>query len=165
MRKVLLTIYVLAVFTVASCRPAVTPMPIAPSPSFSPLSPLSTPLAPQVVPAATHQTPSSPASAPAATSGIHLAATIGPTCPGPERPGQVCTRPYEGLFIVTDKAGAEVARATTDQNGEATIDLLPGTYTIAPTVEGKLPLAAATTVTVLSGQYAEVSLGLDSGIR
>jgi hypothetical protein len=83
----------------------------------------------------------------------------------PERPGEVCTKPYQGLFVVTDRAGAEVSRATTDQNGEATIDLLPGDYTISPKVEGKLPLAVATTVTVLPGQYVEVSIELDSGIR
>ena len=164
MRKVFFAICVLVVF-MASCRPAATPLPITPSPSSSPLSPLPTPIAPQVVPAATRQVPASPEGTPAATSGIHLTATIGPTCPGPERPGQVCTKPYEGLFIVTDKAGAEVARAATDQTGQATIDLPPGDYTIGHKVEGKLPSAAATTVTVLPGQYVEVSIGLDSGIR
>ena len=98
-------------------------------------------------------------------SGIHLTATIGPTCPGPERPGQVCTQPYQGLFVVTSNTGAEVTRATTDQDGKATIDLPPGNYTITPKVEGRLPSGAPTAVTVLSGQYVEVSIELDSGIR
>jgi hypothetical protein len=100
-----------------------------------------------------------------AASGIHLTATIGPTCPGPERPGQVCTQPYEGLFVVTNSAGTEVARATTDQNGKATIDLPPGDYTITPRVEGRFPSGAPATVTVISGQYVEASIELDSGIR
>jgi hypothetical protein len=90
---------------------------------------------------------------------------IRPTCPGPERPGQICTQPYQGLFIVTNNAGAEAARATTDQDGKATIDLPPGNYTITPKVEGRFPSGAPAAVTVLSGQYVEVSIELDSGLR
>ena len=98
-------------------------------------------------------------------SGVRLTATIRPTCPGPERPGQICTQPYQGLFIVTNNAGAEAARATTDQDGKATIDLPPGNYTITPKVEGRFPSGAPAAVTVLFGQYVEVSIELDSGIR
>ncbi len=164
MRKVFFTICVLVIF-MASCRPAATPLPITPGSSSNPMSPLPTLVAPQVAPEATREMPSSPESTPAATSGIHLTATIGPTCPGPQRLGQVCTKPYEGTFIVVNKAGTEVARATTDQTGRATINLPPGDYVISPRVEGKLPSAAATPVTVLSGQYVEISIGLDTGIR
>jgi hypothetical protein len=74
-------------------------------------------------------------------------------------------RPYQGLFVVTSNIGAEVTRATTDQDGEATIDLPPGNYTITPKVEGRLPSGAPTAVKVLSGQYVEVGIELDSGIR
>ncbi len=56
-------------------------------------------------------------------------------------------------------------RATTDQYGKATIDLPPGNYASAPKVEGKWPSGAPTAVTVLPGQYVEVSVGLDTGIR
>ena len=56
-------------------------------------------------------------------------------------------------------------RATTDQDGKATIDLPPGSYIVTPKVEGKFPLGAPTGVTVLPGQYVEVSVGLDTGIR
>ena len=164
MRRIILTMCVLVVFT-ASCKPAASPMPITPSPTSNPLPPRPTPIAPQRGPEATREMPSVPKSTPVPASGIHLTATIGPTCPGPQRPSEECTKPYEGLFIVTDKAGGEVARVTTDQTGRATIDLPPGEYTIGPKVEGRLPSAAAMTVTVLSGQYAEVSIGLDSGIR
>jgi hypothetical protein len=66
---------------------------------------------------------------------------------------------------VTNNTGAEVARATTDQNGQATIDLPPGVYMIMPKVEGKFPSSAPTTVTVLAGQYVDVNIQLDSGIR
>jgi hypothetical protein len=105
-------------------------------------------------------------STPIAAAGIHLTATLGSTCPGPTRSDQACARrPYEGLFVVTNASGAEVARVTTDQNGMATIDLPPGEYTITPKIEGRLPSGAPVTATVFAGQYTEVSLELDSGMR
>ena len=165
MRKAALIVCVSAALAIAGCRPTATPVPTTPRSTTSPLRPTFTPVAPQVVPGATHEALPGPARTTFAASGIHLTATVGPTCPGPERPGQVCTRPYEGLFVVTDSTGAEVARASTNQNGKATIDLPPGIYTVRPKVDGKFPSATLTTVTVLSGQYAEVSIGLDSGIR
>ncbi len=165
MRKFFMTIGVLAAIVVASCQPAAAPVPRAPQPTISPLSPLPTLIAPQAVPEATPTALANPASTPNAASGVHLTATLGPTCPGPQRPGQICTRPYQGEFVVTNNAGTEVARVTTDQNGKATIDLPPGDYTIALEVAGKLPRSAPTTVTVLAGQYVEVNIELDTGIR
>ena len=161
MRKTFLAICLLVILVMVSCRPAGTSLPSTPVPSIQSVSPLPTPFAPQVVP----EVPLSPVSTPIAASGIHLTAAISPTCPGPERPGQVCTQPYQGLFVVTDDDGVEAARAATDQNGQATIDLPPGNYTITPKIEGKWPSGAPATVTVPAGQYVEVSIELDSGMR
>lgn len=161
MHKIIVTASLLGVLLVAGCRPTGTLVPLA-----SPTSPLPTSVAPQSLPTATLAAPLSPVNTPAiSASGIRLTATMGPTCPGPERPGQVCTQPFEGLFVVTDNSGAEVASITTNQNGKATIDLPPGAYTITPKIEGRFPSGAPTTVTVLSGQYVEVSVELDTGIR
>ncbi len=144
------------------CQPATTS-----TPAVRP-SPLPT-VAQQSLPTATHEVPPSPAATPvsttAATSGLHIVAKIGPTCPGPQRPGQVCERPYEGEFVVTNGAGAEVARVTTAADGLATVDLPSGQYTVAPKVEGRLPSGASVNVTVPAGQYVEVNLELDTGIR
>ncbi len=165
MRKVFLAIGVGFVLAAAGCRPAATPVPNLSVPTSDSHLPLPSPTAPQVVPENTREVPLSPESTPATASGIHLKATIGPTCPGPERPGQVCTRPYAGPFVVTDKTGAEAARANTDENGQATINLPPGEYTVAPKVEGRFPSGAPTNVTVPPGQYVAVSIELDTGIR
>jgi len=166
MRKICLAMWLLAAFGVVSCRPADTIVPHTSTPSTHSVSPLPTPITPQVTPAATRAAPISPVSTPIAASGIHLTATIGPTCPGPERPGQVCTQPYQGLFVVTRAGdGAEVARATTDQNGQATFDLPPGVYTITPQIESKFPMGAPTSATVVDGQYVAVTVELDSGMR
>ena len=164
MQRVFVATCVLAVFALAGCRPAGTPVPNTPASSrTSPLPP--TPIVPQGVPEATREGSPSPVRTPFAASGIHLTATLGPTCPGPERPGQACIRPYEGLFVVTDNTGVEVARASTNQNGTATIDLPPGDYIIAPKIEGRFPSGAPTAVAVPAGQFVEVSIELDSGIR
>jgi hypothetical protein len=77
----------------------------------------------------------------------------------------MCTRPYQGLFIVTDNTGADAARANTNENGQMTINLPPGDYTITPKIEGRFPLGAPAAVAVPPGQYVEVSTELDSGIR
>lgn len=161
MRKIILLVCVPAALFMVSCRPTGTLVP-----ATTPASPLPTSVLPQSLPTTTLDAPPSPVSTPATpASGIRLTAMMGPTCPGPERPGQVCTQPYEGVFVVTDGSSVEVARVTSDQNGQATIDLPPGEYTIAPKIEGRFPAGAPTTVTVLSGQYVEVDVELDTGIR
>ena len=50
-------------------------------------------------------------------------------------------------------------------SGKATINLPPGDYSIVLKVEGKLPSGAPTSATVIAGQYVEVSIELDSGMR
>lgn len=161
MRKIILMVGILAVLSVASCRPTGTV-----APSVSPTSPLPTAIAPQGLPTATLEAAPNPVSTPSApASGIRLTVTLGSTCPGPERPGQVCTKPFEGPFLVLDSNGAEVASLTTDQNGKAAIDLPPGAYTVTLKIEGRFPAGTPTAVTVLSGQYVEVNVELDSGMR
>ncbi len=160
MQKIIMTVSLLGVLLLAGCRPSGALIP-SPGPTSSPLP---TPVAPQ-----TGQVPTVPPSpigtAAVPASGFHLTATTGPTCPGPEKPGQTCTKPFEGTFVVTNNSGAEVTSITTDQEGKATVDLPPGVYTVTAKIEGRFPVSAPTTVTVLSGQYAEVSVELDTGIR
>ena len=164
MRKAFLAISLLILLSIAGCSPAAAPVFMTVAPSASPASPGATLITPQAQPTATLLP--SPAKTPATrASGIHVTATLGPTCPGPQRPGQVCTRPYEGVVVVTDSHGTDVASVTTDQNGQATIDLAPGAYTVTPKIEGRFPASMPTAVTVSSGEYAEVFLELDTGIR
>jgi hypothetical protein len=102
---------------------------------------------------------------PTGSSGLRLTATVGPSCPGPERPGQVCTQPYAGEFVVTNNAAEEVARVTTNQDGQALVDLPPSEYTVTLQAEGNYPTSAPVTVTVVAGEYADVNIELDSGMR
>ena len=144
-----------------SCKPAATPMP---TPMPSPVSPQ------QIVPTATLEVAPSPAVTPtilpvAVKSGMRIIAKIGPTCPGPQRPGQVCEKPYQGEFSITTNQNTAAIQVTTDQAGQVTVDLPPGQYTVTPKTEGRLPSGAPVDVTVPSGQIVEVSVELDSGMR
>ncbi len=152
-----------ALLVFAACRPAGAPptqlvptvtAPPRPTEALVPVTPAENPAAtPELVPA------------PGGLSGAKFTAQLGPTCPGPERPGEVCTRPYQGGLAVKDAKGAEVAQVQTDENGKATLNLPPGEYVVTPTVEGPFPRGAPVTFTVQPGQYAEVSIELDTGIR
>jgi len=67
--------------------------------------------------------------------------------------------------VVTDPTGGEVARVTTDQNGQALIDLPPGEYMVTPKIVGRLPSGAPVSANVIDGQYVKVNIELDSGMR
>jgi hypothetical protein len=100
-------------------------------------------------------------------SGLTFTATVGPTCPGPQRVGQVCTAPYEGEFIVTRPDGNEAARFKTGVDGRAVVDLPPGAYTVSTQLDAGSVLrrGGSVEVTVVPGQYVDVVLDLDTGMR
>ena len=152
-----------ALLVFAACRPAGAPpiqlVPTVTAPSRPTEAPV--PVTPAENPAATP----GPMPAPGGLSGAKFTAQLGPTCPGPERPGQVCTKPYQGMLAVKDAKGAAVAQVQTDENGKAALNLPPGEYVVTPIVEGPFPRGAPVTFTVQAGQYTEVSIELDTGIR
>jgi hypothetical protein len=165
LKPLLLISSLLTLLLLTSCKPAATPMP-TPTLLLSP-SPVS---AQQVAPTATREVTPSPVATPtipaaAAKSGIRITAKIGPSCPGPERPGQVCEKPYQGEFSITTSQNTAVIQATTDQDGQVMVELPPGQYTVTPKIEGRFPTGAPVNVTVLTGQIVEVSIELDSGMR
>jgi hypothetical protein len=157
LKLILLFSALLPLLMLVSCKPAATP------------APLPTVVPPQSVPEATREPSASPTAVPtpqaAASSGLHIIAKIGPTCPGPERPGQVCEGPYAGEFVITTGNGAEAARVTTNKDGRATVDLPPGQYIVTPKMEGRLPIGSPVDITVPAGQYVDAKMELDSGMR
>jgi hypothetical protein len=113
------------------------------------------------------------ACAPAPTVGeatIHVVAVAGPTCPvESEPPDPECAdRPVDGAEIIVQRAdGDEVARITTDADGEARLAVESGSYLLVPQpVEGLLGTAAPVEVTVREGADPEpVTIAYDTGIR
>jgi hypothetical protein len=157
-RRLMIVAALALTIALVNCRPTGAPPTKVPSPVPSPMA---TPMVPMEISPV-------PTPMPAAGSGIRITATIGPTCPGPERPGQVCTKPYVGEFVVTSKDNSkEVARFTTDNDGRATIDLPPGDYVIMPKLDPKMPYpkGGPMSVSVPIGAYTDVTFDLDTGIR
>jgi hypothetical protein len=156
-RRLMILATVALTITLVNCRSTDAPpakVPPSPSPAATSIVPV------EVSPA--------PTPMPAAGSGVHVTATIGPTCAGPERPGQVCTKPYVGEFVVMSQDNSkEVARFTTDKDGHATIDLPPGDYLIVPKLDPKTPYpkGGPMSVSVSIGAYTDVAVELDTGIR
>ena len=92
----------------------------------------------------------------------------GPTCPV-ERADQPCPpKPVPDRLVLIETAGGTVvARVTTDQNGQFTVTLPPGTYDLkVPPGSSLYPVQRTESkVTVVAGQTVHVQIELDSGIR
>ncbi len=104
---------------------------------------------------------------PPANTGIVATVSIGPMCPV-VRVGQPCPdRPFQADVIVTDSTGAAAARGETDAAGSIRLALLPGDYQLeAHSPDGKVyPRAATVDFHVTLGQWTQVAVSLDSGIR
>jgi hypothetical protein len=82
----------------------------------------------------------------------------------PFAPG--CSRPYAATIAVTrSDDDAPVTRIETGQDGTFRVDLDPGDYTLVPQNGEPYPIAVPQDVTVVGGEYVEVEINYDSGIR
>jgi hypothetical protein len=101
-------------------------------------------------------------------SGVAGRVLLGPQCPV-EQAWSPCPDKPVAAEVQVFKAGSEELVTSTDssENGRFRIDLEPGSYELLPVVDelGGLPYAKRVHVTVESGEYSQVALSLDSGIR
>jgi hypothetical protein len=153
-KTIVMALTILSILVVVGCAPSATPMPTPAHRSIQ-------------TPASTSEASLAPRPTTTPASGIRFTATRGPTCPGPERPGQVCTAPYEGTFVVMRPDGTEVTRFNTGKDGRFIVDLSPGDYiiTLSLATPSPFPRGESVYVTVTVDAYADVSMGLDTGIR
>ena len=160
MNKQSLILVVVVILGLIGCRPAAQP---AAAPTVTPQD---TPAASPLVLPTTIANPT-PEPTMIANSSLTISATIGPTCPGPVRPGQDCTKPYQGEFVVLRLDGSEAARVSTNADGRAVVNLPPGDYTVSVKTDPgtSLPRAGSVEVNVSAGQAAEVTIELDTGMR
>jgi hypothetical protein len=97
--------------------------------------------------------------------------TAGPTCPVETiPPNPSCApKPVAGAKIIaTDSAGQEVGRAISKSDGTFALELVPGTYELAPqpTAGGSLRTPAVKSVTVQADSApVVVDFSYDTGIR
>jgi Carboxypeptidase regulatory-like domain len=97
-------------------------------------------------------------------------AAAGPTCPVEQAPpqSQCAPRPVAGaVLVITNAAGQEVARVTTDESGAFTAAVPAGSYTITPQpIDGLMGVAPPVSVTVdANGNPGPIALEYDTGIR
>jgi hypothetical protein len=103
-------------------------------------------------------------------SGITGMVKLGPTCPVESTPGAndpvPCVTPYSAQLVVLDGENAVVARVTSAADGRFSVDVPPGDYIVAPaTGTDSYPIANPVSVTVVAGQFAEIEINYDTGIR
>jgi hypothetical protein len=98
-------------------------------------------------------------------SGIEGQVMIGPMCPV-EQPGQECPdQPYQATLTVKSLSGVQIAQFQTDAEGHFRVPLVPGEYILHPESPNGIPFAGDQSFTVQTGQYTQLSVYYDSGIR
>lgn len=110
-----------------------------------------------------------PGDTPSEPSGIRGTVVLGPTCPLEASPGAndpvPCLTPYSAQLVILNAENAAVARVASGADGHFEITLPPGDYVIAPESGDPYPIAQPLPVTVAAGQYVEIEVNYDTGIR
>jgi hypothetical protein len=102
------------------------------------------------------------AAAPANT-GIRGTILAGPACPGPARLDSPCPDRPVAMTVEVVRGSDVAATVTTDAAGTFTVSLAPGSYTLRS--KSGLPTLRSEAVVVVAGQYTNVELHADTGIR
>ena len=102
-----------------------------------------------------------------ATSGITGMVLIGPMCPVMRADEPCPDQPFAATLLIRDSQGRDLCIVASGDDGRFQVALPPGSYEVVPLAGGVsgLPFAAAQWVTVAPGQYTEVTVAYDSGIR
>jgi len=101
-----------------------------------------------------------------ATSGITGLVLIGPMCPVMQQDEPCPDHPFAATLIIRDSQGRELCAVSSGEDGRFLVGLPPAAYELLPLTEpGGLPFAASQWVAVAPGQYTDVTVSYDSGIR
>lgn len=99
-------------------------------------------------------------------SGVIAVVTLSPSCPGPQRIGQVCVQPFIGAkFFVLDNRFKVVGLVTTNSRGEFHTAVPSGSYILRVDSSGPYPRCPDTQVTVPRQGFSSVNIECDTGIR
>jgi len=100
-----------------------------------------------------------------AESGVEGQVSLGPMCPLVQA-GQPCpNQPYQATLSVNGRDGRRIAQVQTDPQGHFKVSLKPGSYILHPESPNVMPFAAEQTFGVLAGQFTQLTVMYDSGIR
>jgi hypothetical protein len=97
--------------------------------------------------------------------GIEGQVLLGPICPVVQQ-GQECPdQPYQATLTVQSPSGVQIAQFQTDESGHFNVPLVPGEYILHPESPNGLPFAGDQAFRVETGQYTQITVHYDSGIR
>lgn len=104
---------------------------------------------------------------PPSNSGIEGQVYIGPTCPVATITSPCPDAPFQATLTIQDANGKKVAQLATDALGRFRVALPAGTYLIVPETPnpGPPPRGEPQSASVRAGQYTQVIITYDSGIR
>ena len=107
-----------------------------------------------------------PTPLPESGTGIEGVITLGPTHPGPARPGMISSKPLaNATFVAANEKGA-AAEFTTDSEGHFRISWAPGHYTVSlKGKKGGIGRYGPFDVDVVAGQMTKVEWQCDTGMR
>ena len=102
-------------------------------------------------------------------SGIRGTVILGPTCPTGESPGAYepvpCLTPYAAELVILDRNNVVVTSVSAGADGRFETALAPGEYVVAPRAGDPYPIAQPLPVEVTPGEYVEIQVNYDTGIR
>lgn len=107
----------------------------------------------------------------ATASGVEGQVSIGPVCPVQQENGDATTcpdtQPYQATITVFDAQNDQVTSFQTDAEGHFQIALEPGDYTLQPESPPNTPYPRAeqVNVSISEGEFVQVDILFDSGIR
>lgn len=99
-------------------------------------------------------------------SGVRGVVSAGPQCPV-EVQGSPCPdQPWQGTVRVTTTDGDVLDEVPTGVDGRFEVTLEPGDYVVMAVTEAdRLPMAAPQEITIGEGEWVELTLVVDTGIR
>jgi hypothetical protein len=98
-----------------------------------------------------------------ANTGIRGTILAGPACPGPARLDSPCPDRPVAMTVEVVSGTTVAATFTTDPSGRFSVGVSAGTYTLRS--KSGLPTLRSSSVVVVDGQFTDVELHADTGIR
>ena len=98
-------------------------------------------------------------------SGIEGQVLLGPMCPVLQQGQQCPDQPYQTTLTVISLNGLQIAQFQSDERGRFQVSLVPGEYILHPESPNGLPFAGDQSFMVETGQYTQITVHYDSGIR
>ncbi len=107
------------------------------------------------------------ATSPTPSSGVEGIITEGPMCPGPVPVGNnPCPdQPYQASISILDANNNQITQIQAGVDGYFKITLAPGTYVLHPESGKPYPHASDQSVVVIDGQFTQVTILYDTGMR